>query len=316
MGSQYSVNGFLNAALRRTGKTLLVEGPTDKQLIHRIIIEANSDKASSSSVDHAGIFNDQSLQGMGNKLKVCRIKSEAILLASHFPRILEVLATLTDREWDEISLSQRITQIAWSPPLQNDREFTTFGHSIENYSFHHEYVTEFIKYYWPELVSPALISEIEDCFYSMLIFAATLSLEISHLSCIGKFGGAMRPGYIDILNNRFYLAPSFVSRCSERQIPFPAPRVPEFNASLDTEYNSIERLEFIKWLPHGHIGDEILWSAVARICLNSGFPEDKVQEVAFGNKKEKMLFSANWLSKQNPQFRPPLDEIVTWLESD
>ena len=316
MGSQYSVNGFLNAALRRTGKTLLVEGPSDKQVIHRIIIEANSDNASCASIDHAGIITDQSLQGMGNKQKVSRIRSEAILLASHFPRILDVLATLTDREWDAIYLPQPITQIAWSPPTQSACAFTTFGHSIENYSFHHEFVTEFIKCFWPDLVSPALISEIVNAFQLMLIFATALSLEMRSLSCISKFGGAMKPSLIEITNNRIYLAQNFVSICSERRIPFFASRLPEFNASLDVEYNSVEDLEFLKWLPHGHIGEEILWAAVARVCLNSGFPEERVKDVAFGYKKDKMRFCANWLSKKEPQLRPPLDEIVTWLGSD
>ena len=66
MGRMYSVNGYINATLRRSSKTLLVEGISDKLAIHRIAAELYPFSKESVTVDHAGMLEDIVLSGMGN----------------------------------------------------------------------------------------------------------------------------------------------------------------------------------------------------------------------------------------------------------
>jgi hypothetical protein len=316
MGSKYSVNGFINAAVRRSGKTLLVEGPSDKQLIHSILIEANSDKASNAIIDHAGMFDDQSLQGLGNKQKVLEIRHQARELAKHFPRLANALATLTDREWDEISFCDSVSNVQWAPPEQSVNIFTTYGHSMENYGFYSECLVDAVKYFWPDLASKSLLSSIEDAFDSIVFVAVALSVEMRKLSCIGRCAGLVKPSHLKISCGRLHLEECFAAACQERQIPFGSLQLEEFNASMDIHYGSMGGQDFARWLPHGHIGNEIIWSSVAKLCQITGFPSDRIDEVAYGLRKEKSRFNASWISKCQPDLRHPLDDVATFLVSD
>ena len=153
MGRTYSLNGFLNAALRRSSKTVLVEGPSDKHILHKIELERFPNKAGGSTIDHAGILDDPLLAGLGNKSRVLTVQAHANTLATSVPKSSSVLATLIDREWDGLSFTAFVPQPGWLAPAQESNCFTTLGHSIENYHFNSECAHEFLKYAFPEHVT-------------------------------------------------------------------------------------------------------------------------------------------------------------------
>jgi hypothetical protein len=186
MGRTYSLNGFLNATLRRSSKTVLVEGPSDKHALHRIELEKFPSNAGSSAIDHAGMLDDPLVSGLGNKAKVLAVQAHAVNLAATTPKISNVLATLVDREWDGITFLNCVPNPTWSPPTQSNNNFVTTGHSLENYHFDSECVIDFLKYTFPEHTSTQLIARINGHFSAVLVFATMFSLHARNSGCIGR----------------------------------------------------------------------------------------------------------------------------------
>lgn len=315
MGRTYSLNGFLNAALRRSSRTVLVEGPSDKHVLHRIELERFPTKAGASAIDHAGMLDDPSLAGMGNRAKVLAVQARADALAVAVPKISLVLATLTDREWDGLNFVSYAPHPPWTPPTQQHNRFITTGHSLENYNFDIECAVEFLKYTFAEHISAALLAELQAKFSAMLVFATVLSLKIRDESCIGRCAGLINPSHIEVRNDRAYLDACFGAACAGRNVASSAHIVATTNAAIDAAWTDLEGNGFTQWLPHGHIGEEILWSAIAKVALLAGVPVEVTNEIAHGYKKERERFKAQWLSKLAPARRQPLDEAIEWLHT-
>lgn len=315
MGKAYSLNGFLNAALRRSCKTVLVEGPSDKHVLHRIELERFPAKAGVSVIDHAGMLDDPSLAGMGNKSKVLAVQAHAAALAVAVPKISNVLATLTDREWDGLDLTSYVPKPSWMPPTQEQNRFVTTGHSIENYNFDSECAVEFVKYIIPEYISADLLSVLQSMFNAVLVFATVLSLKVREDACIGRCAGLITPSHIEIRGDRIYLDHSFGPACAGRGFGSSAGIVADTNAAIDATWASLAGRSCAQWLPHGHIGEEILWCAIAKLALLAGVPAKVTREIAHGNKKELERFKAQWLSKISPSRRQPLDDAIDWLHA-
>lgn len=315
MGRAYSINGFLNAALRRSSRTVLVEGPTDKHALHRIELERFPAKAGASAIDHAGMLDDPALAGMGNRAKVLAIQARADALAISSPKISHVLATLTDREWDGIGFASYVPQPPWAPPAQQSNRFITTGHSLENYHFDVDCAIEFLKYTFPEHLSAPLLSEIHSKFSAILVFATVLCLKIRDESCIGRCAGLVDTSHVDLKNDRIYLDMSFGAACAGRNVSSSASIVADTNTAIDLAWEHLDGKHFTQWLPHGHIGEEILWSAVSKVAILAGVPVEVAREIAHGHRKERERFKAQWLSKIGPTRRSPLDSAVEWLHA-
>jgi len=315
MGKTYSLNGFLNAALRRSSKTVLVEGPSDKHILHKIELERFPNKSGGSTIDQAGILDDPLLAGLGNKARVLIVHEHATKLAASVPKITSVLATLTDREWDGLSFTAFVPQPNWLAPAQTSNCFTTLGHSIENYHFNAECAHEFLKYAFPEHVTAPVLAAVSRQFPALLTLATVVSLKIRDEACIGRCSGLVSPTHIDIRADRAYLNDSFGGACLARQIQAAGWIVADVNLSIDAAWSGLATKDFTCWLPHGHIGDEILWCGVARVALGEGVAQEIVDEIAHGYKKDRERFKAQWISKQAVGSRPPLDEAIDWLHS-
>lgn len=315
MGRTYSLNGFINAALRRSGKTVLVEGPSDKHILHKIELERYPTKAGGSAIDHAGMLDDPLLAGMGNRAKALKLQACADALARAVPKISDVLAIMTDREWDGVTFVGFTPQPEWCPPAQQKNRFITIGHSIENYHFDIDCVVDFLKYTFPEHVSAALVANIQDAFNAILVFATVLSLKIRDDSCITRCGGLVDPAHIAIIDGRVYLDANFGAACAQRGIASAATLVDETNFAVDAAWQELSGKSFTQWLPHGHIGEEILWSAVAKVATLAGVPAEVTRAIAHANKKDRDRFKAQWLSKLGAAKRAPLDDAVDWLNA-
>lgn len=313
MGKSYSLSGYINATLRRSGRTLLVEGPSDKQVIHKVELEQHPDKVGASTIDHAGMLDDPLLSGMGNRAKVLHVQATANSISAHIPKIADVFATITDREWDGLSFVSSVPDPMWEAPPQSSGNYITIGHSIENYHFDVGCVREFLKYAFAEHVTAGLLKAVEDNFQAILAFATVVSLKIRAAGCIVKCGGLVRPEHINFLNGKIYLDGSFGVACASRQIAAAATIVADTNAEIDAAWNGLVGVGFAQWLPHGHIGEEVLWCAVARIAAAEGVDPKVAREIAHGHKQERERFSAQWLSKLSPGDRVPLNLAVDWL---
>ena len=315
MGRAYSINGFLNATLRRSNKTLLVEGPSDKQAMHRLALERFPERAGDIAIDHAGILDDRRLAGLGNKARVMQVQASADALRGIDPRISLVLATLTDREWDGLTFTQYAPDPHWLAPTQLPNRFVTFGHSIENYYFEFECVREYLKYAFAEHVTAGFLSTLENAFAALLVLATVLTIRMRDDQAIARCNGLIHHSHFENRNQRFYLNATFGHACNARGIAVGNTIVTNVNADVDTAWDRLHADTSLKWLPHGHIGDDVMWAAIAHIAYASGVPQHVADDISRGHKRDRERFNAQWLSKALPEKRRPLDESVEWLHS-
>ncbi|WP_457325946.1 hypothetical protein [Roseateles sp. P5_E11] len=313
MGRNYSINGYLNAALRRSGRTLLVEGPGDKSLLHRLIAERLPSFNSLAVIDHAGMIEDPSLAGTGNKLRVISVRSSSEALALQNAKIATKLGTLTDREWDGLALADFSPQPEWHPPAQLDRHFTTLGHSIENYNFDAECVKEYIKYFFAEHATQQTFNALDLNIPAVLVVASVLSIKLRDEAQLSRSAGLIDVVHLRQENGRIYLNDSFASACAGRGMGCAGTIVAEVNQGVDAAWVSLHSKHATKWLPHGHVGNDLLWVGAAFIAKESGFPNEFVADLAKGGKRQRELFQAQWLSKEPAAKREPLDATLDWL---
>lgn len=316
MGRAYSVNGFLNAALRRTGKTILVEGPTDKHVLHRVALEKFPEQAGAGVIDHAGILEDPVLSGLGNRARVLHVQGSADHLSASVPKISAVLATLTDREWDGVAFNAYVPDPQWQAPTQTENRFSTQGHSIENYQFDAECAKEYLKYSFAESVNAQILAAVEERFPAILVLATVLTLKVRDDACLSRSGGLIDVSHLVYQDERYYLDATFGVPCTERQFGSAATIVADVNQGIDGAWEQLHSLESLRWLPHGHFGDEIVWIGVAHAALSAGISPEVSSEIAHGRKKDRERFKAQWLSKAEAAKRVPLDVALEWLHPD
>ena len=313
MGRTYSINGYLNAALRRSGRTMLVEGPSDKALLHRLIANRLPNFNSAAVIDHAGIIDDPILSGLGNKARVVHIKNSAQNLSATTEKITSKFGTLTDREWDGLTIKSYAPDPEWHPPMQMENNFITLGHSIENYNFDIDYIKEYLKFSFPENISDNLLIALNNHFNAILVFASVLSFKLKDESILSRGTGLISPNHLKLENGHIYLLQGFEQACTARQINCARTIVQDVNSGIDLAWNKLHACEATKWLPHGHVGSDAIWVGVAHIAGLNGFPQDLLSELARGNKKHRELFQAQWLSHEQIEKRAPLDASLDWL---
>lgn len=313
MGRAYSLNGYLNAVLRRSARTVLVEGPSDKEALHRIEAEHFTSKTGESTIDYVDMLDDPQLAGMGNRLKVLAVRAEAEALSANLPKITAVLATLIDREWDGLSFVSFVPSPGWSAPSQNPGHFVTLGHSIENYHFDADCVIEYLKFAFPSHLTAAVLAAIREHFPAMLALATVLSLKVRDDDSIGKCTGLVTLHDILINKDRIYLDQSFAAACAKRDIPSATTIVADVNSAVDAAWSSLTKSDCTRWLPHGHIGDDVLWCATAKIALLRGVPAQVANDIACGSKKQRRQLQALWLGKRSTPTLEPLYDAIEWL---
>lgn len=314
MGKSYSLGGYLNAVTKRSARTLLVEGPSDKSAVHRVAAEQIPKLAHEFSVDHAALIDDTDLAGLGAKAKVLRVRVAADALLHQHPK-LSNLACLTDREWDGIVLDAAALNGGWAPPVQLANHFITIGHSIENYHFDCECVLRYLKFAFAEHVNHAVLESVTGGFRSAVALAGAVSFEVQAASCITRFGGLVNLEQVELRNARLYLGPPFVDAARARELPDPDLFMQKVNEAVDTQWTTLAAAPHARWLLHGHIGSDVLWACVGLLALRAGVPAPIAQQISRGCQNERRRFWFDWLATEGGERRVPLDNATMWLQS-
>jgi hypothetical protein len=292
MGRSYSINGYVNAILQRSSSTLLVEGSTDKGAMYRIVAEKAPD--SHIVVDEATLIEEY---GTGAKEKIVRVRNRVQALAVRFPALKEKLVTLIDREWDGLPSSAEQLVDQWFPPTQEEMNFTTVGHSIENYYFCLDYVVEYLRYAYAEHYTSALRDELFRTFPAIIALAGATSFEASSAAIISRFDGLFRIEHIEYRDECFFISNSFCIAAGRRGIANADRFVDEVNRSIDQVWSKLGQAAHAKWLPHGHVGTDIVWSCVGDVSKRFGLPSAVCERIANGDKKERLRHCHDWLSR-------------------
>jgi hypothetical protein len=315
MGKAYSANGYISAILRRSGKTVLVEGVSDKAVFHRLMVESRADFDDRNHIDHAGIFDDETMAGLGNKAKIAKLLDSVNLLIQRHPRLGEVFSSVTDREWDNLDISPAGINGEWAPPKQPAPHFVTVGHSIENYFLDADAVVAYLKFMFSEVLTSAYVASVRNGFGAINSLAVSYSLCAKNKGCITRCDGLLDHRSIDLISGKYYFNNLLAEKMLARNIENSHELVEEVNNAVDTVWSDTAYTEPAKWLLHGHLGGEVIWSCVARSALEHGIAEGVASQIATGYQRERERFLADWLSKIDPQLRTPLDSAVAWLRS-
>ena len=314
MGKAYSLNGYLNAVLRRSARTLLVEGPTDKLAIHRVLAE-QPDLSQGYAVDHAALIDDKELASLGAKAKILIVRKTADTLAEKHPSLSSMLGCLVDREWDGLSLDAGELNSGWTAPIQLHNHFVTLGHSIENYHFDKDCILRYLKFAFAEHFTNSVQVKVTDNFRSAIALAGAVSFEVQANSCITRLGGLVLPEHIESRNAGLYLASSFVDAACTRQIADPDLLLKRVNDSVDSQWRMLAAAPHAHWLLHGHIGSDVLWACIGYLTLQTGVPFEIAEQIARGGQHERRRCWLDWLATGAAERRIPLDHAVAWLQA-
>lgn len=316
MGSTYSVNGYINAVLRRSSPTLLVEGKTDKEAMHRLVAERKPLTNRQCNIDHSAIFDDGSLQGLGAKARVLQVSAEAQRLTPQFKKLASSFAYLVDREWDGLPSDPRSAVEDWTQPHQSPTAFVTIGHSIENYHFHPDCFLDYLRYGFAEHFSGEVEDSVRRHFPSAVALAGAFTCQARDDRYIARLSRLICSMHIELSRNgRFYLASNAILPISTRCGVDASSFVANVNAAVDSHWSDLSNNPNARWVLHGHIGSEILWACVGLVMTGSGVPAEIGEQIAKGYQNERRRCCFTWLSRVPEGEKEPLDQAVGWLLS-
>lgn len=309
MGRTYSPNGYLNAILRRSGKTILVEGPTDKGLIHRLF--AGSTLNETSQVDHGGMISGDDAATLGNKAKILLIRELVHQHKDTHPKLTTIFSSLVDREWDDLDISNTHVLNTWKPPTQTSPHFVTIGHSVENYYYDPDYITSYLRFNHSEHLSARLEKSIQDRFDAILKLSAAASIQLQNRQYLGRASNVIKRSLISFQEGLYSINNDAIHPMTERGIEGAQDIIIAINTQTSTPHNGSNA----RWLAHGHIGSEIIWSCIAHLMAENGISGEILNEVEFGRKDQKEKYFHEWLSRSAPDLRTPLDTAIAWLSA-
>lgn len=300
MSKYKDISSYRLAIKIRSHKTILVEGVSDKSVISHFLLSRNYRDSHQSDyfVDDASIVKqDDALYGLGNKSKAL-----AIISAINNPK----LSGIIDREWDNIDL----TALDESHFIQNmNNVYLTKGHSIENYWFDVDASVSFLIKAFPIAVHQDYLQAILSSFPSILRFAAAYSLTAKDASIINRSSELI--SHSDILwnNGDFLLQDDFNSKLAERGVNY------AFSMDCNSRYLQLvaSNQALLKWICHGHLGEEAIRSCLAAVALANGIAQTTVADIERGKKSEKFSHDSEYVCSQDLHCIDPLDKILEWV---
>jgi hypothetical protein len=314
VGRTYSVNGYINAILRRTSPTLLVEGNTDKEAMHRLVAERTPSPNRHFNIDNSAIFDDRTLYGQGAKAKVLEVTAEVQRLTPQFKKLSSSFAFLIDREWDGLPSDPRSAVEDWTQPIQSPTAFVTMGHSIENYNFQPDCFLDYLRYGFAEHFSGEVEGSVRRHFPGAVALAGAITCQARFSCCLARLSGLISSKHIELSRNgRFYLTYDSILPISTRVGFDASPFVADVNAAVDSHWSDLSNNPNSRWVLHGHIGSEILWACVGLVSTVAGVPEKIGEEIAKGFQAERRRCCFTWLSRVPQCDKEPLDQAVDWL---
>lgn len=316
MGKSYSVNGYLNAVVRRTVATFLVEGPSDRGVICRLLSDQTASAHRQIVVDHAALISDGEASGLGAKAKVLAVSSAAASLADRFPKLAQQLGTLVDREWDGLTLEPAKLVTEWQAPTQGHARFVTLGHSIENYNFDRDCILRYLRFGFAEYFSAALEEIITVHYDACLALAGALSFIAQSDGTLSRLGGLLEHQHIERQGTALVLAHGFDAAAAVREISQPEAFRQRVNAATEG-WQELIKTQHARWVLHGHIGAETIWACVGHLALASGLPVEIARQITRGNKNERRRFWNEWIATAGTvESRAPLDQAIKWLSGN
>lgn len=309
----YSLLGYLNAVRLRSEKTLLVEGPSDQKLLGRFRHEVPNRCGQIDATEILGDPNEPSFAGKGSREKILQV----IDALQRDPKLAAIvngkLGTLTDREWDGVTVGREVLD-GWQPPVQWPPNFVTRGHSIENYFFSKSSFKAYLKLSFPENLTDEFLNMFDVRFPQMVALAFSWSITIRNLKAIKRANG-LSFNHVQWSGEHYILRPSIVEFLSGRGVEVPENFEQEIERLAKDYLQNFAHEHPGVWLCHGHLGEELLWACVASLAselhLQGALP-DRIEKA---DKQLRHRYLCDHLSQDQAELHVPLKDAVEWLHS-
>jgi len=310
----YSIAGYLNAVLRRSEKTMLVEGVTDKSVLMRLKNERCSTVGTDlpGVIDVAGLLTDDVLKGLGMKAVVKVVQDRL----AQSPRMLaaagDKFGTLTDREWDGLTVDMEL-ESPWFAPDQGSPNFVTIGHSVENYFFRLAPIDAFLRQFFSDHLSQNFFNDLAERFRAIIGFAVVYSLAIRHIGAIGRADRLISHEMIEWHKGSYLSTARLNIALSNRGV------VAAQNPYLLINYGVWKYAERYTapepwhWLCHGHLGEQAIWACVASLASEQGISPDVATQIERGLIDVRFRHCVDYLCRDADQTNTPLDSAIDWL---
>lgn len=302
----YSLPGYKIAVMRRSARTLLVEGADDQKILHRLLMSRDDGTLGVDSrpvVDHAHLIQDSSLKGIGNRTKVIQVSRD-------FDRGAEKFVALIDREWD--GFDQLCLDFApeFGPNEQLLRK--TRGHSVENYFFDSEFFIDYLLQHYAEHATHQLRHAVVDSFSEIVWLATKVSLAAREASILGVICSVLSDEVILGVDKGYGVNSDAIAKSLEKK-GVDAARVEAFTGAA-SKYEKMACPESWggRWIVHGHVGAMIIWCCIGFIAYRFGASRSMAHEIAVGHVEQKRRAFAHFLAASAAHEKTPLDRIADW----
>lgn len=282
--ANHTVEGYLALLVMRGSRSVLVEGPTDQHSLWLLLrkFEASGRQIIPGlSVDYMEMIQD-------NVLPPSKREGVEFIHAKCQAEGIELLA-LVDREFRDFTLRPAIQD---SSPFHKHRAglYWTRGHSIENYLLTSNYILSYVSMRFPIDTSHSRCTAVDEAMGDILIQSAALSLSLSEASLLNRAQGLITASlwkhtpqgelHFDIDELGLHLRGRAVDHATCQHV------VRGFRSYM-SQVALHDPQRIARWICHGHIGWDCIWSAVARTLELHGCAPDLVMEVSHGHKDEK-----------------------------
>ncbi|MBW8721247.1 MAG: hypothetical protein JF626_04910 [Polaromonas sp.] len=266
-------------------------------------------------IDCVHILNDQALAGLGNKAKIGAIRDHINQLSANTSEtVSQKFGSLVDREWDGIDFAIPL-QKPWEPPTQQSGSFITLGHSIENYFFHVAGVEAYLRMFFADKLSGAFFQALEQRFHHFIALAISYSFEMQRIAAITRSDGVINHMHVEWANEKYHVLEPLKHDLLQRGIAVPQSYLDDVNANIDLYLQSHHQAEPGRWICHGHLGQQAIWSCIANLVREHGVDPATVTAIERGTHNNKFKHSADCLCREAIDTRIPLDEALTWLSA-
>jgi hypothetical protein len=301
--SKYRDIASYNLAVKiRSHKTVLVEGTTDKTVLANYFLSRNyaDNHAVRYFIDDVSIISgDADLSTLGNRNKVLHV-GEKLSVKN------EKLGYLIDREWDAVNF-QNLDNLEF--PQSADRAFLTKGHSIENYWFGADAIISYLQHSVPANITTDFLTDLNSKFSLIIVFSAAYSIASKDGAVIKKSDDLIEYTDIDYGPSGFALHPSFNSKLMARGSNFDLAAVCNSKVAELAARNP----EMLKWICHGHLGEQAIRACVARLAMVHGIDTKTLREIERGDKSGKFKHDSKHITSYNCDAVDPLDKLLHWV---
>lgn len=293
MGSpsnSYSIDGYLMALRMRGEPTLLVEGITDRKAVARVVIaleEVQEAPIGPITIDTVDLINGHNVALDGRQL-VEHIHTKAV--SEGLP-----LFALVDREFRGFDIGPPIIDRLCEHNVIDNSLFWTRGHSIENYFLDEKHIIACLKFLFPESIPSSAYHRLIEAIPDLHAWGASISLAALSNNMIKRSQRLFKvDNWIIGTTGKFELELSRLKvRLMGRNISEQAAQ--SFIDAVVTYYslcNSQGDATLNRWILHGHLGKEVIWTGVGKLLSQFGLGPAQIDSVCYGYTEEKLRKSA------------------------